>query len=190
VVFFLAVAGVMVWIGSDPVITRFETLGHSQSGQNRVSFWRDSLRLISQHPLLGVGLGAFPVAYPSVQTAFLDLRVDHAHCDYLELVSELGLPGGIFLFASILWVLAKTARHYRRAGHHDSFIYLGCVGSIVAILLHSLADFNLYIPANAMVLSVVLGLASSAAENSRESMQINGNCRHSARGSLAEGRFL
>lgn len=173
--FFLAVVGLIVWIGTDPVITRFETLGqeYSQSGQNRVSIWRDTLKLIGHHPFLGTGLGTFSVAYTSVQTAFLDLRVDHAHCDYLELVSELGLPGGIFVFGSILWVLAKTLRHYRRADdRYDSAVCLGCVGSIVAILVHSVADFNLYIPANALIFSVVLALAWSTTHNSAQIREI------------------
>jgi uncharacterized membrane protein YeaQ/YmgE (transglycosylase-associated protein family) len=80
----------------------------------------------------------------------------------MELVSELGLPGGIFLFGSILWVLANAVRHYRGADGHYSSVRLGCVGSIVAILLHSLTDFNLYIPANALIFSLVSGLASFA----------------------------
>src|SRR6201998_1958048 len=144
--FFLTVVGLIVWIGTDPVITRFETLGqeYSQSGQNRVSIWRDTLKLIGQHPFLGTGLGTFSVAYTSVQTAFLGLRVDHAHCDYLELVSELGLPGGIFVFGSILWVLAKAVRHYRRADdRYDSAVCLGCIGRIVAMLVQRVGDLYL-----------------------------------------------
>jgi hypothetical protein len=43
----------------------------------------------------------------------------------------------------------------------DKFFALGCVGGIVAILLHSLVDFNLYIPANALVFASLLGLTMS-----------------------------
>src|SRR5690349_8020245 len=82
-VFFLGVLGLIVWIGSDPVMSRFETLGqeYNLSGQSRVSIWHDTLALIRQHPFLGTGLGSFFVAYTSVQTAFLNLLVEHAHCD-------------------------------------------------------------------------------------------------------------
>jgi O-antigen ligase len=168
--FFLGVVGLAVWIGSDPVITRFETLGqeYSQTGQNRISIWFDTLKLIYQHPVFGSGLGTFAVAYPSVQTAFLDLFVDHAHSDYLEVVSELGLPGGILLFGSILWVLTQAVRHYpEREDSFETVVCLGSTGSITAILVHSLADFNLYIPANALVLAVILALAWSVAQNNR-----------------------
>lgn len=160
--FFLGVMGIVVWVGTDPVINRFEILGqeYSQAGQSRISIWRDTLGLIRQHPLLGTGLGTFSVAYTSVQTVFLTQLVDHAHCDYLEVASELGLPGAMLLFGSIFWILARAVRRYRKSeDNFDSAVWLGCIGSIAAILLHSLADFNLYIPANAVVLAVTLGLA-------------------------------
>ena len=160
-VFFLGVVGMFLWVGSDPVVMRFETLGHeyNETGQNRIAIWRDTLALIRQHPLLGTGLGTFSVAYTSVQSTFLNLLVDHAHCDYLEVVSDLGLPGGILLFASIFWILARAIRRYRRTeDHFEAAVCLGCIGSIAAILVHSLADFNLYIPANALVFTVALAL--------------------------------
>ncbi len=164
--FFLGVLGLVVWIGSDPVMSRFETLGqeYNLSGQNRISIWRDTLGLIRHHPLLGTGLGSFSTVYPSVQTVFLTLLVEHAHCDYLEVASELGLPGAILVFGSIFWVLAQTAGQYKKTEESfDKAVSLGCIGSIAAILVHSLADFNLYIPANALVFTVILALAWSHA---------------------------
>jgi O-antigen ligase len=160
--FFLGVMGIVIWVGTDPVFNRFEILGreYSQAGQNRISIWRDTLRLVLQHPLLGTGLGTFSVAYTSVQTVFLTQLVDHAHCDYLEVASELGLPGGMLLFGSIFWILGRAVRRYLKSeDSFDSVVWLGCIGGIAAILLHSLADFNLYIPANAVVLTVTLALA-------------------------------
>src|SRR6267154_3606904 len=133
--FFLGVLGLIVWIGSDPVMSRFETLGQEYNliGQNRISIWRDTLGLIRQHPFLGTGLGSFLVAYTSVQTAFLSLLVEHAHCDYLEVATELGLPGAILVFGSIFWVLAQTARRYRKLEERfDKAVSLACIGSIAA----------------------------------------------------------
>jgi len=100
------------------------------------------------------------VAYPSVQTAFLNLLVEHAHCDYLEVVGELGVPGGLLVFGSIFWILTQTVRNYRNAQERfDKAVSLGCIGSISAIVIHSLADFNLYLPANALAFAVILALA-------------------------------
>jgi O-antigen ligase len=166
ILFFLGILALIAWIGSDPVMNRFEALGqeYSFSGQNRISIWRDSLKLIRHHPLVGTGLGTFSVVFPSVQTTFLTLFVDHAHCDYLEVVCELGLPGAVLVFGSIFWVLAITIRRYGNAeDRFEKAVSLGCIGSIVAILVHSLTDFNLYIPANTLVFTIILALAWSNA---------------------------
>jgi O-antigen ligase len=160
--FFLGVIGIVIWVGSDPVLGRFEILGqeYSRTGENRISIWRDTIKLIHQHPWFGTGLGTFSVAYTSVQTVFLNQLVDHAHCDYLEVFSELGLPGGILLFGSVFWILGRAVERYRKIeDSFDAAVCLGCIGSITAILVHSLADFNLYIPANALVFVVTLALA-------------------------------
>ena len=168
VLFILGVGGIVLWVGSDPAVSRFETLGreYTDNGQNRISIWRDTLTLIHQHPLFGTGLGTFSVAYTSVQTTFLTLLVDHAHCDYLEVVSELGLPGGILVFGSIFWILARAVHRYRKTeDRFEGAVCLGCIGSISAMLMHGLADFNLYIPANALVFTVVLALTCVKGEN-------------------------
>src|SRR5437773_3188847 len=174
---FLGVLGLVVWIGSDPVMSRFETLGqeYNLSGQSRVSIWHDTLGLIRQHPFLGTGLGSFFVAYTSVQTAFLNLLVEHAHCDYLEVATELGLSGAILVFGSIFWVLVQTVRRYGKLEERfDKAVSLACIGSIGAILVHSLADFNLYIPANALLFTMILAMAwSSAHPESRPRREIS-----------------
>ena len=158
--------GLAVWIGPGPIVSRFQDISNEYSlgGPSRVSIWRDALPLIQHHPWLGTGLGTFPVAYTSGQTAFLAQFVNHAHNDYIELATDFGIPAAFILFASIFLILARAVRAFLY-GERDfeKVIALGCVGSIVAILLHSLADFNLYIPANALLFSVILGLATMSA---------------------------
>jgi O-antigen ligase len=118
--------------------------------------------LIEGHPLLGSGLGTFPVAFTAVQSTFLGKFVNHAHNDYLEIANDLGIPVAILLFASIVMLFARLARRMVSADvRFERAVALGCMGSIAAILLHSLTDFNLYIPANALLFSLVLGLASA-----------------------------
>jgi len=153
------------WIGLRPTVTRFEGLGEELSGQQetRLSIWPGAVKLIGERPLVGNGLGTFPVAYTQFQTAFLTKNVNHAHNDYLELASDLGIPAALVLFASIVWVLIRAMRTFFRAeSRFERNLSLACVGSIVAISLHSLADFNLYIPANALVFTVILGIALAA----------------------------
>lgn len=151
-----------IWIGPGPIVGRFADVQQefSTGDQTRLSIWRDARTLVRHEPVFGTGLGTFPVAYTAVQTAFPGQFVNHAHNDYLELASDLGLPAALILFASIFFILARTVRTFVRAeGLFERSVALGCTGSIVAILLHSLTDFNLYIPANAVLFSTILGLA-------------------------------
>ena len=150
-----------LWIGPGPVVSRFQNVNdeYSFTGQSRVSIWRDALPLIRRHPWIGTGLGTFPEAYTSGQTAFPGQFVNHAHNDYLEFAADLGIPATLTLFASILLVLARAMRAFLFGEEDfDRVVALGCVGGVCAILLHSFADFNLYIPANALLFSVILGL--------------------------------
>jgi O-antigen ligase len=154
----------VLWMGAGPAVGRFATISEEYASvdESRWSLWRDTARLIGGHPLLGSGLGTFPVAFTRVQSTFLGQFVNHAHNDYLELASDLGIPAAALFFGSTGALLVRVAR--KAASSEVSFeraMALGCLGSIAAILLHSLADFNLYIPANALVFSLILGLAAS-----------------------------
>src|SRR5580700_7921587 len=153
-----------LWIGPGPIVSRFQTVNeqYSLGGESRISMWRDALPLIKDYPLVGTGLGTVPIAYTRGQTAFLSQFVNHAHNDYLEIAADLGIPAALILFGSILFVLARAIRSFLSAERDfERIVALGCAGSIVAILLHSFADFNLYIPANALLFSAILGLAVS-----------------------------
>jgi O-antigen ligase len=154
----------VLWMGAGPAIGRFGTISeeYTSADESRWSLWKDTARLIGGHPLLGSGLGTFPVAFTRVQSTFLGKFVNHAHNDYLELATDLGIPAAVLFFGSTGALLVRVAR--KAASSEVSFeraMALGCLGSIAAILLHSLTDFNLYIPANALVFSLILGLAAS-----------------------------
>jgi O-antigen ligase len=154
----------VLWMGAGPALGRFGTISeeYTSADESRWSLWKDTAQLIGGHPLLGSGLGTFPVAFTRVQSTFLGRFVNHAHNDYLELASDLGIPAAALFFGSTGALLVRVAR--KAASSEVSFeraMALGCLGSIAAILLHSLTDFNLYIPANALVFSLILGLAAS-----------------------------
>lgn len=160
--FLVLSAGIVAWIGAASVVERFHDAGqeYTAADHTRISIWRDTLKLIRHHPWLGTGFGTFPIAFTAVQTTFLGEFVNHAHNDYLELASDLGIPVAAGLTATLVWILVRAVRAFRAASRNmDKFFALGCVGGIGAILLHSLVDFNLYIPANALVFASLLGLA-------------------------------
>jgi O-antigen ligase len=162
----LVMIGYGLWIGLDPVLARFEQMrepGYFQL-EGRIGLWKDTVRLVRDHPLVGTGLGTFGTAFRRYQTNFVDKHADHTHNDYLEFASETGLVGAALLFLPILYLLIRMIvsflfdpRRYRRA------VTLGCIGSTLALLTHSVTDFNLQIPANALIFAVVLGIGYKAA---------------------------
>lgn len=169
--FVLIAVAMAVWIGPDPIVIRYESLGReiSRSEGSRWSIWRDTLALIREYPLVGRGVGTFPISYTSVQSGHLSKVVNHAHNDYLEISSDLGILAALLLFGSVFALTVRLGRDCSATKRGSTrAIGLGCVGALVAILLHSLADFNLYIPANALVFAVVSGLAYSTLQSLRE----------------------
>ncbi len=164
----ICVTALVLWIGAGSALGRFGNISNefASEGESRSSLWKGTAQLIAGHPLLGSGLGTFPVAFTAVQSTFLGKFVNHAHNDYLELASDLGIPAAIVLFGSIVILLVRLAKKTSSAeAKFERTVALGCMGSIAAILLHSLTDFNLYIPANALLFSVILGLASAICRN-------------------------
>jgi O-antigen ligase len=180
-VLLLAGAWMAIWIGPEPVLGRFESLDQEITGVegSRAEIWKDTVQLIEQRPLIGSGLGSFPVVYTSVQTTFLSKFVNSAHNDYLEFAADVGLVGTVVLFGSVLVLLFQSARAFLASrGGFQRAVALGCAGSIAAILLHSLTDFNLQIPANALTFAVILGLACSvrmAASGERPEAALGGS---------------
>jgi len=165
---FLAVVIVfLVWMGGNALTQRLISI-HSEAreeinGGLRLSIDRDCLRMLVKKPLLGWGLGAFPIVYPEFRSFYTNFFVNQAHNDYLQLLVETGVAG----FSIAVWFLVLVFR--RAAGKLKNWTetasgaltvaaLLGCVG----ILVHSFLDFNLQIPANAALFYVLCAIAASA----------------------------
>ena len=165
----LCLAGLWgMWKGLGPVEERWSTIEASYA--DRSLFWQSTMKLVRNFPLAGTGLGTYVLAYPPYKPDKLGaVIVDHAHNDYLEFLSEVGLAGFIPWLAFFLLFLVLTIRAwFRRRNTFSVFIGAGGLAATVALLTHSLADFNLQIPANAMLLFLVMGLTWRVVNSSKE----------------------
>ena len=143
------------------MILRFSDL----SSEDRFNVWHDTLRLIDAYPLFGCGLGGYVAAFERFKTSAFDLVQDYAHNDYLQYLAELGAAGFLIGVVFLKLIAFRTIRAGVLHRDPDSrWLALACAGSLAAILVHSLADFNLYVVANAMLLAWVCGLAGGIAE--------------------------
>jgi O-antigen ligase len=176
-----AMIGILVWIGGNELTRRLASI-HSEARQEltggvRLTIDRDCLRMWRERPVVGWGLGTFPVVYPQFRSFYTNFFVNQAHNDYLQLLTETGLAG----FAIAIWFLVLTFRHAwakldnwteTAGGSLTVAALLGCVG----ILVHSFLDFNLQIPANAAMFYVLCAIA--AANPMQESQRRRAGPRH------------
>ena len=154
---FLLILFISLYIGIDATLERFSLDKLLHDG--RPSYWANTLRTFSDFPLFGTGLGTFGALSPNLEGESGPVSLVHAHNDYLEYLSELGLVGFSLLLGGILFVgvisflIWRTRRHPEVKG-----LALGGIVSLICILIHSITDFNLHIPANMVLFSVVLPL--------------------------------
>jgi O-antigen ligase len=158
--------GFSLWIGVGTIMHRFEIRSPSEymGTLDRTMMWRDTAQLFRHNLILGTGLGTYEGALRPFQTHLVNMTIDHAHNDYLEFASETGLIGFVLLFIPIFYLLVRMIISFQRDRRRfRSAILLGCIGSTLGLLIHSLMDFNLQIPANAMIFAAILGIGYKAA---------------------------
>jgi O-antigen ligase len=161
-VLLLIPASYAAWVGLEAVTSRFEVLGYAGAMErDRLPIWRDSLRAIRDFKWMGTGLGTYDWAALHYQTSFLSNGYEHAHNDYLEFAAEIGIPAAALLFAGLWALVVRAARTAIRSNRRSAAILAaGSAGALAAILLHAVTDFNLQIPANALLFCWVAGTAS------------------------------
>ena len=112
----------------------------------------------------GAGLGTFASIFPKYKTSSLQYYYLFLENDYLQLLCEMGIAGfGIFLWFAMSFVRVIQLGDSRYpSGKISSVQYLslyGCLPSIIAIMIHSFWDFNIHIPSNATLLSMLFALS-------------------------------
>jgi O-antigen ligase len=129
--------------------------------EGRRAIWIDSLPLLRAYPVFGSGLGTYGTAVLKYQTALVDVDFSFAHNDYLQLATELGVAGALIFFGLMSAILVRAARiAIDGATSSTRILGLGCTGALAAISIHSLTDFNMYIPANALLLTWIAAIVA------------------------------
>ncbi|MCL5023287.1 MAG: O-antigen ligase family protein [Nitrospirae bacterium] len=153
-VFAVVLAVYLLFLGISPVLERFAKT--EVSGEQRLAAWQGTLAAFRDFPLFGSGLGTFQHIFKVYQPDGLYSLYDHAHNDYLELLLEAGLFGTV-LAALAMFFMLRVIVNIEWTGRN---LYTGAalLASITTIAIHSLVDFNLHIPSNAILFSLILGL--------------------------------
>ena len=157
----VAVAGVLAL---DPVLLeRMQTafLVADTSSEMRIAMWESTVQMIMDHPLLGIGWGAYWMVYPLYDTYIVDGSVIlvHAHNIYLNYWAEIGLVGG----TAFLWYFFKTMglALFNKRVLPDKLmegLLLGLGLSLVSVALNGLTDDVLFNIPSSMLLWMLCGL--------------------------------
>ena len=111
----------------------------------------------------GAGWGTYYEVYPRFQPADLVGTADYAHHDHAQMLFEGGAFAALLMlaFAALavnralaLWRIAQRERRLGREEMACAVCGLGLLG----FLLHSFVEFNMHIPANAIVASLLAGV--------------------------------
>ena len=154
---------IVSWLGVNQILSRFSSLQTLEvTASKRASMRNGTWRIFLDHPVLGTGLGTLQQVYPPYETLYDGKIVNHAHNDYLEVLAETGVAGGICCAWFIATLFVAALRFLQ--SEDDSFAntlrlcgWTACCG----LLVHSLVDFNLHIPAN-LLLFLLMSLLATA----------------------------
>jgi O-antigen ligase len=172
---YMLVGGVLVlcailavsWIGVQEVLQRFSNYQSLDvSMGKRASMRHDTWRIFLDHPALGTGLGTIQTVFPPYESFYDAKIVNHAHNDYLEALAETGIAGGIccLWFLAVLFIESVKGLKDLGGSFGAALNLSGLVGCC-GLLVHSLVDFNLHIPANALLFLVSAHLATARLQN-------------------------
>lgn len=154
------------WMGWEPVFNRFDstlTAEGTISGQ-RMTIWNDSFNIAKDFPVAGSGFGTYQDIYPKYSHFSGNLIMQHAHNDYLELLTDGGIIGALFVTWAFLVFIYKSTKAFRkRKDPFAIYLYIGSLAGIISIFVHSLIDFNLHVGANGLYLFFLMGINVSAA---------------------------
>jgi O-antigen ligase len=176
----LGILAVLVTVGVaadtefDLVHKRF--IGSFRSGRPTdirfLVYWPAAIHIFKDHPLWGAGPGHFDSGFARYRQSIAQVQPAYAHNDYLQTLAEWGVTGLAIIgvvCALLYYGALKTWPALRQAdleaaaaqkGDRSAFLMGACMG-LLALLFHSVVDFNMHIPANAAIAVTLMALISA-----------------------------
>ena len=168
--------GVVSLGGEDALNRMVGTVNSEDPTTGRAHFWDVTLDIIKNHPIIGTGLGAFGVVYTGYDSRNGLYRLEQAHNDYLQVLSDGGIIGALL---GLFFIVNLFRMGFARRDSGDEFrrgVATGAMAGCFAVLVHSFFDFTLHTPSNALLFLIVAALATM---NGRVEEVHNRRKRHS-----------
>ena len=133
------------------------------SEMERAAHWVAGLRMFEHHPLLGVGIGNYPLAYPAYHVGAFTNALGHAHNYFINIAAEAGIIGlatyALFTYTGIWYALTIAREH--GSSNVARMLAVGLVGAWISSTFHNLFDV-LYVHAIPTLLGVLMGALAVA----------------------------
>ena len=174
-VFLLAIIGTGVYFipRTFSIQSRFrELISNGKLNDDlRFALWRPAIQLWKENPWWGAGPGHYDYRFRQYRPEIVQARPVHAHNDFLNTLADWGLAGTVLVASAWLLFYAGVLRTWRfvrgtprdlgnRPSNKFAFVLGGSLG-LLALLFHSVVDFNMHIPANAILAIALMALLSS-----------------------------
>lgn len=152
----------------------------------RFDLWRASIEQWKLQPLTGTGSGTYLFYGRQFRAERVQTDPVVVHNDYLQLLCEYGLIGAVAFLAFFFVHLRYGWQNFVRFGRDrlaagswplsDRLaLNIGALSAIGAYAVHSIVDFNLHVPANALVVAFLFGiLGNPGATPGAKILQTNG----------------
>lgn len=147
----------------ESISTRLENINFQQhSVLERLTFYKDSIKLVADYPLFGAGGGAWGALYEKYQSN--PYTVAQAHSFYMQSLTDVGVIGFALFAIFLIYIYWKYIRTYFGANEdkrESHFIYLILATSI---LIHSVLDFNMSFVYIGILVFISLGAMTTTIE--------------------------
>jgi O-antigen ligase len=153
--------GVLYFGGEDALSRLVGTANADDPTTGRAHFWQGTVGIVKDHPVLGAGLGAFSAVYPRYDTASGTYRLEQAHNDYLQTLSDAGAVGGLLGLAFLVVLFRQGVRRMQSPDRLRRGVALGALAGCAGALVHSFFDFTLHTTANALLFLLLAALATA-----------------------------
>ncbi len=160
-------------LSSLPVVERITTLTQQDPTDNLISrmrYWEGTTRQIKDNPLLGTGPNTFAQTFTTYQFPGYASLPRYAHNDYLHFTAETGIAFIPVLIYTLFCFYRTGFQKLKSSSRQTRGVALGAMAAVFAMLIHSFSDFNLNIPANAFVFTVIAALAFNPSASIRENL--------------------
>jgi O-antigen ligase len=164
-VIFCCVLLAVTWFGWDPILSKFNRSFTETGGlaDGRLIIWHDCVPLIKDFFFTGSGFGTFIHIYPQYNTIPNSLIFDHAHNDYIELITDGGIIGFILAACFVITIMRHGFKRIKvRREKYSILLSIAGLTALFSILLHSVTDFNMHNGANGLYFFFLCGILISA----------------------------